>query len=136
MKKYNLWVAYLTINFQNLFSRRKILPKAFNSHMTCYIVINNFFVSFEISVESYNSSQNTFRLTNEFNKCIPSFMESLSANYIQFFSAIAKFLFLQQRLGTRLLYTQFRDFTKIFSFSMSFDNSCGKWYIHFLVIMI
>ena len=53
-------------------------------------------------------------------------MESLSANYIQFFSAIAKFLFLQQRLGTRLLYTQFRDFTKIFSFSMSFDNSCGK----------
>ena len=136
MKKYNLWVAYLTINFQNLFSRRKILPKAFNSHMICYIVINNFFVSFEISVESYNSSQNTFRLTNEFNKCIPSFMESLSANYIQFFSAIAKFLFLQQRLGTRLLYTQFRDFTKIFSFSMSFDNSCGKWYIHFLVIMI
>ena len=29
-------------------------------------------------------------------------MESLIADFIQFFSAIAKFLFLQGRLGTRL----------------------------------
>ena len=40
--------------------------KAFNSHTICYIVINNFFVSFEISGGSYNSSQNTLKLTNEF----------------------------------------------------------------------
>ena len=37
-------------------------------------------------------------------------MKILIANFIQFFSAIVKFSFLQQRLGTRLLYTQFRDF--------------------------
>ena len=70
--------------------------------MVCYIVMNNFFVSFEISGGSYNSSQNTLRLINEFEKCIPSFIESLTANFIQFSSAIAKFLFLQGRLGTRL----------------------------------
>ena len=67
---------------------------------------------------------------------MPSFMESLIANFIQFLSAIANFLFLQGRLGTKLLCTQFRDFTKIFSFSKSFDNSCGNSYIQFLVIMI
>ena len=89
------------MNFQNLFLRRKVLSKAFN-HMVCYIVMNNFFVSFEISGGSYNSSQNTLRLINEFEKCIPSFIESLTANFIQFSSAIAKFLFLQGRLGTRL----------------------------------
>ena len=70
--------------------------------MVCYIVINNFFVSFEISGGSFNPSQNILRLTNEFEKYIPSFMESLTANFIQFSSAIAKFLFLQGRLGTRL----------------------------------
>ena len=90
------------MNFQNLFLRRKILSKAFNSHMVCYIIMNNFFVGFEISGGSYNSSQNTLRLINEFEKCIPSFIESLTANFIQFSSAIAKFLFLQGRLGTRL----------------------------------
>ena len=47
------------MNFQNLFSRRKILSKAFNSHMVGYIVINNFFASFEVSGGSYNPSQNT-----------------------------------------------------------------------------
>ena len=31
-------VDYLTMNFQDLFSRRKILSKAFNSHIVCYIV--------------------------------------------------------------------------------------------------
>ena len=81
-------------NFQSLFWARKTLWRAFSSHMVCYIVINNFFVSFEISVEPYNSSQNTLSLTNEFNKCIPSFMESIIANFIQFLSAIANFLFL------------------------------------------
>ena len=32
-KRYNPWVAYLTINFQNLLSRRKILSEVFNSHV-------------------------------------------------------------------------------------------------------
>ena len=124
------------MNFQNLFLRRKILSKAFNSHMVFYIVMSNFFVSFEIS-GGYNSSQNTLRLINEFEKYIPSFIESLTANFIQFSSAIAKFLFLQGRLGTRLcVYSQFRDFTKIFLFSKSFDNSWGNSYIQFVVIMV
>ena len=35
------------------------LSKAFNSHMVCYIVINNFFMSFVASGRSYNLSQNT-----------------------------------------------------------------------------
>ena len=43
---YNPWVAYLTMNFQNLFSRRKILWKTFNSDIVRYIVINNFFSEF------------------------------------------------------------------------------------------
>ena len=76
--------------------------EGFNSHIVCYIVMNNFFVSFEIRGGSYNPSQNTLRLINKFEKCIPSFMESLIADFIQFSSAIAKFLFLQGRLGTRL----------------------------------
>ena len=94
--------SYLMMNFQNPFSRRKILLKVFNGHMVCYIAINNFSVSFEIRGGSYNPSQNTLRLINKFEKCIPSFMESLIADFIQFSSAIAKFLFLQGRLGTRL----------------------------------
>ena len=70
--------------------------------IVCYIARNNFFVSFEISGGSYNPSQNTLRLINKFEKCIPSFMESLIADFIQFSTAITKFLFLQGRLGTRL----------------------------------
>ena len=88
--------------FENLFSRRKILSKAFNSHMVCYIVTNNFFASFEICGGSYNPSQNSLRLINKFENCNPSFMESLIADFIQFSGAVAKFLFLQGRLGTRL----------------------------------
>ena len=65
-----------------------------------WFVINNFFVSFEISVGSYNLSQNTSRLIKEFEKCILFFMESLIADFIQFFSTIAKCLLLQGRLGT------------------------------------
>ena len=95
-KSYNPWVSYLIMNFQNPFLRRKIPSKAFNSYMVCYIVINNFFVSFETSGGSYNLSQNTLRLISEFEKCIPSFMESLIASFVQFSSAIAKFLFLQK----------------------------------------
>ena len=51
----------------NLFLRRKILSKAFNSHIVCYIVINNFFVSFEMCGGSYNPSQNTFETTKQIN---------------------------------------------------------------------
>ena len=78
------------------------MSKALNSHMVCYIDINNFCVSFEISGGSYNPSENTLRLINEFEKCIPSFIKSLTANLLEFSSAIAKSLFLQGRLGTRL----------------------------------
>ena len=70
--------------------------------MSYYIVLNNFFVSVEINGGSYNPSQNTLRVINEFEKCIPSFFESLIANFIQFSGASPKFLFLQGRLGTRL----------------------------------
>ena len=51
------------MNFQNPFPRRKILSKAFNSHMVSYIVKNNFSVSFEVSG---NPPQNTLRLINKF----------------------------------------------------------------------
>ena len=81
------------MNFQNLLSKRKILLKAFSSHMVCYIVTNNFFVSFEISGGSYNPSQNTLRLINEFEKCTLPFMESLVTDFIKFSSFIVKFLF-------------------------------------------
>ena len=70
--------------------------------MVCYIVENNFLVSFEIIGGSYNPSKNTSSLRNEFQKCVPSFLESLIASFIQFSRPIAKFLFLQGRLGTRL----------------------------------
>ena len=65
-------------------------------------VINDFFVSFEISDGSFNLSQNNLRLINEFEKCILSFMESFIADLIQFFSTIVKILFVQGGLGTRL----------------------------------
>ena len=58
--------------------------------MVCYIVINNFFVSFEISGGSYNPLQNTLRLINEFEKCVSSFMESVIADFIEFSSTIAQ----------------------------------------------
>ena len=86
----------------NEYSRRKILLKAFNSQMVCFIVINNFFVSFEISGGSCNP-ENTLRLISELEKCTPSFMESLIADFIEFSSTSTKFLFLQGRLDTRLL---------------------------------
>ena len=41
-------------------------------------------------------------LINEFEKCILCFMESLIADFVQYFSVIAKFLFMQGRLGNRL----------------------------------
>ena len=67
-----------------------------------WFVINNLIVSFEINGGSYNLSQNTLKLINEFQKCILSFMERLIGDFIQFFSAIAKFFSLQGRLSTRL----------------------------------
>ena len=67
-----------------------------------YNVINNLFASFKISGWSYNPSENTSRLKNKFEKCNPSFIESLIVDFIQLSGAIAKFLFLQRRLSTRL----------------------------------
>ena len=54
-------------------------------------VINNFFVSFEISGVSYNLSQNTLRLISEFGKCILLFMESVIAGFIQFLGLLLNF---------------------------------------------
>ena len=59
--------------------------------------MDTFFVSFEVSGASYNFSQNILRLINEFKKCILSFIGSLIAGFIQVFSAIANFLFLQEK---------------------------------------
>ena len=69
-------------------------------------------MSLEISGGSYNHSQNTLRLINEFVKCLPSFMEILVANFIQFSSSIAKFLFLLGKLGTQffLILLKFSQF--------------------------
>ena len=67
-----------------------------------WFVRNNFFVSFEISSGSYNLSQNTLKLINEIEKYILSFMESLIADFSQFFRSFVKFLFMQGTLGTRL----------------------------------
>ena len=125
-------MAYLTINLQNLFLKRKILSKALKSHMVYYIVINNFFVSFEI----IGGSQNTLSLINEFEKCILSFMESLIADFIQFSSTIAKFYFCKGDQALDYVCTQFRDFIKISSFSKLFDHSSGNSDIQFLVIMV
>ena len=62
-------------------------------------------MNFEISGWSYNLLQNTLRLTKKFEKCILSFIESLIAYFIQNSSIIAELLFLQERLGIRLLYS-------------------------------
>ena len=85
------------------------------------IVINNFFVSFEISCGSFNPSQNTLRLINKFEKCISSFMKSLIADFIEF--SIVKFLFLLGRLGTRICVHSFRDFPRFSSVFKLFGNS-------------
>ena len=88
--------------FSESIFQKEDLIEAFNSHIVCYIVINNIFLSFEISGGTYNPLQITLRLINKFEKFIPSFMESLIADFSQFSSAITKFLFLQGRLSTRL----------------------------------
>ena len=97
-----------------------------------WFVINNFFVSFEISGGSYNLSQNTLRLINGFEKYILSLMESLIANFL---ALLPNFYFSKGDWGPDYVCTQFRDFTKISSFSRSFDNSWGTSYIQFIVIM-
>ena len=56
-----------------------------------WFVTNNLFVSFEIRVRSYNLSQNTLRLKNEFEKCILSLMESLIADFIQLLALLTNF---------------------------------------------
>ena len=64
--------------------------------MVCFIVINSFFVSFEIGGGPYNPSQNTLRLINL------SFKGSLIVDFVELFNAMAKILFIEGRLGTRL----------------------------------
>ena len=127
------------MNFQNLLSRQKVLSMAFNSHMSCYIVINNFFRRFEVSGWSQKSSQNILRLINKFQKCIPSFVESLIDDFIKFSGAIAKFLFLERRFyfqkgdwALDYVCTQFRCFAKISLFS----KFVSQLVIQFVVIMI
>ena len=70
-----------------------MLLKAFNGHMVCYIAINNFLLSFEISGGSYNPLQNTLRLINEFKKYTLSFMESLIAILFNFQAPLPNFYF-------------------------------------------
>ena len=76
----------------NEFLETMILPTVFTK---------TFFVSFQISGESQYPLQDGLRLINEFEKC-RTFMECLIADFIQFSSTIAEFLFLQGRLSTRL----------------------------------
>ena len=66
------------IHFREGRSSRRILL-----NNVCCIVINKFFVSFEVIGGSYNPPQNAFRSTKEFEKC-SIFMESLNAGFIQF----------------------------------------------------
>ena len=108
---------------ESIFEKKDIVIKAFNGHMVCYIAINNFLVSFENSGGSYNPSQNTLRLTNKFEKCIPSFMESLIADCIQFSGAITKFCFCKGDWALNYAYTSFRDFTKLSSIFKLFESS-------------
>ena len=60
-------------------------------------------------------------------------MESLIADLIQFFSAIVKFLFLGD-WAVDYVCTQFRDFTKISSFSKSLDNSWITVLAHLVIV--
>ena len=67
----------------------------------------------------------------------PIFIGKLIADFIQFCSVMAKFLFLQKWYwALDYVCTQFRDFTKILSFFKLFDNSWGNSYFQFVVIMI
>ena len=127
--RYNPWLAYLTMNFKNPFSGRRILSKAFNSHIVCYIVINNFmslwlykFLSFVISGGFYHLSQNTLRLINKFQKCW-TFKECLIADFL---ALLPNFLFLQCRLGLGYVYTQSWFFPNIFSFPKSLSRSANR----------
>ena len=100
-----------------------MLLKAFNGHMVCYIAINNFLLSFEISGGSYNPLQNTLRLINEFKKYTLSFMESLIAILFNFQAPLPNFYFCLGDWAPEDVCTQFCDFTNISSISKSFDNS-------------
>ena len=65
-------------------------------------------------------------------------MESLIADLVQFSYVIAKFLFLDRRLGTRLcLYSNLRFFYNfLISNLVSLDNLGSNLYIQFQVIII
>ena len=53
-----------------------------------------------------NHSQNTFQLIYKIKKTL---MESLITDFVQFSSTIARFIFLKERLGTRLcLHSNFK----------------------------
>ena len=106
--------------FFDLSFEKEDLVKGFK---VTWFVINNSSVSFEIIVGSYNLSQNTFRLKNKFRKCIIFFIESLIADFILFFSAIANFYFCKEDWALVYVYTQYRDFTNISSFSRLLDNT-------------
>ena len=95
----------------------------------------SFFVSFETSGGSYNPSQNILRLINECKKCVLSFPESLIADFIRISGTISKFLFLQERLDTRLCGYSIL-WCKNYSFSKSFDNSWGNCYVQYIYIYI
>ena len=102
------------MNFQNLLSKRKILSKAFNSHMVHYTVINNFFVSFEISGGLYNLSRNTLESINEIEKCIVSFMENVVTDFFNLLVLLPNFCFGKGDWTIDYVCTQFRDFAKNF----------------------
>ena len=87
--------------------------------IVCYIARNNFFVSFEISGGSYNPSQNTLRVINKFEKCIPSFMESLIADFL---ALAPSFYFCKRDWPLDFVCTQFRDLSKISPFFKSVGN--------------
>ena len=71
--------------------------KAFNSHMVCYIVMNVTLTLGVLRSVVGPTILHKIRLKNELEK---SFM--VIADFIQFTSAIDKFLSLQGRLGTSL----------------------------------
>ena len=50
-------------------------------------------------------------------------MESLIADFILFFSAITNFYFCKEDWALDYVYTQYRDFTNISSFSRLLDNT-------------
>ena len=65
--------VYSKSEFPESIFEKKDLIEEFSSHMVCYIVINNFFVSLQISDGSYSLSQNTLRLNKRVQEMNPIF---------------------------------------------------------------